>query len=403
MDDPAITVDDVEAARERIAGQVVETPTTFSRTLSDLTGAYVFIKFENLQFTASFKERGALNRLLTFDEEVRARGVVTASAGNHAQSLAHHAGRLGVPATIVMPEHTPNVKVSRTAALGAEIVLSGRGYDEAAEAAATLADERGLTDVPAFDDAEVIAGQGTVALEMLDAVDDLDVLVVPVGGGGLISGMAIVAAARSIEVIGVQAAAAPAMVDKLAGRATQPGMTVADGIAVKRPGALTVPLVQRLVDDVIVVSEAAIEEAMGLYLEVEKTVAEGAGAAALAALLEHGPRFANRRVGVVLSGGNVDLRLLSTAIARLLTRSGRLVRIRAVLDDVPGSLATLAGLVGEAGGNIVEVEHRRDLPGIDLRRTDIELAVEARDHDHVAQLIRALEDHGIMARVDTGG
>jgi threonine dehydratase len=390
MGDLPVTVADIEAAAAAIADAVPATPTACSRTLSQVTGAEIWVKFENLQFTASFKERGALTKLLSLDAGERARGVVTASAGNHAQAVAYHAGRLGIPATIVMPSSTPHVKVARTEHLGATVTLHGVDYETSAAHAAQLADG-GLVSVPAFDDRAVIAGQGTLALEMLAAVPDLDVLVVPVGGGGLISGCAIAAKARrpDLEVVGVH-------IDM-----RETGATIADGIAVKRPGELTSVVIDELVDELVPVHESWLEQAIGLYLEVEKTVAEGAGAATLAALLEHPDRFRRRRVGLVLSGGNIDLRVLATVIVRTLARSGRLVRLRAEVDDVPGALGGLTTMIGAEGGNIVELAHRRDLPGLGLRRAEVVLTIETRDEAHVDALLEHLRAAGVRADVET--
>ena len=382
-----MTIDDVEAAAARIQGSVIVTPTTFSRTLSDITGAQAWVKFENLQFTASFKERGALNRLLLLDDGERRRGVVAASAGNHAQAVAVHAGRLGVSAVIVMPEHTPNVKVSRTEALGATVQLFGATYEEAADRAALIARDEKRTLIHPFDDVAVMAGQGTVALEMLEAAPDLDCIVVPVGGGGLVSGIAVAANATKpgIEILGVRAAERP---------------TIAEGIAVKEPGATARSVMGALVKEVLSVGEVSIEEAIGLYLEVEKTVAEGAGAAALAALLEHPDRFRGRPVGVVLSGGNLDMSVLSTVIVRLLARTGRLLRLRVELDDQPGELARLTALLGDQGANIVELVHRRDLPELRLRRAIVDLTVETRGAAHAQAIIEELEARGLAYRAE---
>ncbi len=392
-----VSADDVERAAARIGDAVVETPTTISRTLSEITGATVWLKFENLQFTASFKERGACNFLLLLDDGQRARGVVAASAGNHAQGVAYHARRLGIAATIVMPEPTPFSKVSATERLGARIVLEGDDFDGALAAARRITRDTGAIFVPAFDDVAVIAGQGTVALEMLAAAPDLDVLVVPVGGGGLISGMALAAkrVRPSIEVIGVQVEGYPGMLAALGRHAPGPGgPTIAEGIAVSEPGLVTREIVRTTVDDLVVVSEQAIEQALALALEIEKVVVEGAGAAGLAAVLEHRDRFLGRRVGIVLSGGNIDLRVLASVILRALARSGRLVRLRIEVADRPGVLAAVAQAIADLGGNIVDVEHRRDLPGVALKSTLLEVSVETRDAAHSDHLVRSLETQG---------
>jgi threonine dehydratase len=389
--------EDVERAAAAIRGAVVLTPTSRSQTLSDITGAEVWCKFENLQFTASFKERGACNFLLQLSEAQRARGVVAASAGNHAQGVAHHARRLGIAATIVMPRGTPFSKISGTERLGAQVVLAGEGFEEALVTARGIADETGATLVLPFDDPAIIAGQGTVALEMLDAAPDLDVLVVPVGGGGLISGMAIAAKHRrpDIEVVGVQAESYPAMLTALGRhRPGAGGPTVAEGIAVAAPGRLTLEIVRALVDDLLVVSEQHLERALALALEIEKVVVEGAGVAGLAALLEHAPRFRDRRVGVVLTGGNIDLRVLASVILRALARTGRLVRLRIEVSDRPGVLARVAQIIAEQGANIIDVEHRRDLPGVALKSTMLDVSVETRDAAHSEEVERALTRGG---------
>lgn len=400
-DDPGVllpvTIRDVEAAADAIRGGVVETPFPRARTLSGITGADVALKFESFQFTASFKERGALNRLLQIPEADRARGVVAASAGNHAQGVAFHARRLGIPATVVMPETTPFTKVTRTEVLGARVVLAGSSFSEAQTEATAIVAREGSTLVPAFDDPYVIAGQGTVALEMLDERPDLEVLVVPVGGGGLISGMAVAAKARrpDIEIVGVQAEAYPGMLVALGRVERWPGdTTIAEGIAVKEPGAMCTRIVTELVDDLVAVSEPAIEKAMSLYLEIEKAVVEGAGAASLAALLEYPGRFRGRRCGLVVSGGNVDLRELSSVILRALATSGRIVRLRLEIPDRPGVLAAVATIIGEARGNIIEVTHRRDLPGVALRDAILELSVETRDRGHADELVERLRAAG---------
>jgi threonine dehydratase len=392
-----VTAADVERAAERIRGAVVETPTTISRTLSEITGAEVWLKFENLQFTASFKERGACNFLLQLSPDERARGVVAASAGNHAQGVAYHARRLGIAATIVMPRATPFAKVSGTERLGARIVLEGDGFEEALAVAQRITAETGAKLVPPFDDPRIIAGQGTVALEMLDAAPDLDVLVVPVGGGGLISGMAIAAKDRrpGIDVVGVQSETYPSMAAALGTHAPPAGgPTVAEGIAVVEAADLTTDIVRALVDDVLVVPEDALEQAVALALEIEKVVVEGAGVAGLAAVLTNPARFHGRKVGLVLTGGNIDLRVLSSVILRALARSGRLVRLRIEVADRPGVLAAVAHVMADHGANIVDVEHRRDLPGVALKSTLLEVAVETRDAAHSDELVRALERHG---------
>ncbi|MGH9120227.1 MAG: threonine ammonia-lyase [Acidimicrobiales bacterium] len=392
-----VTLADVESAARRIEGQVVRTPSTRSETLSNVLGADVVVKFENLQFTGSYKDRGALNRLLNLTDEERAGGVVAASAGNHAQAVAHHARRLGVAATIVMPEATPFLKVKRTRDLGAAVELKGETVGDSMDHAHLLA-EAGLTFVHPFDDPFVIAGAGTVGLELLTDHPALDILAVPVGGGGLISGVSIAARRLrpDIEIIGVQTETYPSMVSALAeGESHCPGgPTMAEGIAVPVAGRLTRRIVAALVDDVVTVSESAIEDGVNLFLEIEKVVSEGAGAAGLAALLEHSDRFAGKKVGVVLTGGNIDSRLLASVILRALVRSGRLSRLRVMVDDRPGTLARLTKVVGDAGGNIIEVIHQRVFADMPIRSTEVELVVETLDRDHAERLMEQLRSAG---------
>jgi threonine dehydratase len=392
-----VTLPDVRAAAAAIAGAVVLTPTTVSRTLSDITGARVWLKFENLQFTASFKERGALNFLLGLPDAARARGVVAASAGNHAQGLAYHAHRLGIPATIVMPADTPFTKITRTEVHEAEVVLAGADFAGALSTALARAADTGATFVPAFDDAKIIAGQGTVGLEILDAVPDVDTIVVPVGGGGLVSGIAVATKGLKpgIDIVGVQVEGYTGMVHALGyGPEPQPGPTIAEGIAVTTVGILTREIVGALVDDLLVVTEQHIEAAVALAAEIEKTVVEGAGAAGLAALVEFPERFRDRNVVVVLTGGNIDLRVLSSVLLRALARSGRLVRLAIEVTDRPGVLAAVAQVIGEQRGNIVDVAHRRDLPGVALKTTRLEVSVETRDRAHADAIVAALDQAG---------
>jgi threonine dehydratase len=393
----AVTAADVEAAAARIAGSVERTPTAHSVTLSTITGADVYVKFENFQFTASFKDRGARNKLLTLTADERARGVVAMSAGNHAQALAHQATLLGIPATIVMPVWTPQVKVHRTAMLGARVVLEGHDLKEAAAKAHALEHDEGLVFVSPYDDAAIIAGAGTVAIELLEDAPQVDMLVVPVGGGGLISGMAVATRARrpDVEIIGVEADRFPSMANAVHGEhAPVGGTTVAEGIAVPVAGTLTVPIVEALVSDVITVGEDSLEEAIDLFLEIEKVVAEGAGGAGLAALLEHPHLFRGRSVGIVLTGGNIDPRVLATILLRGLVRSGRLARLRVEISDVPGALGKVSSIVGEGGGNIVEVAHQRLFSDVSIKSAILELAVETRDRVHAEQLIAALDRGG---------
>ncbi len=393
-----MSLDDIRAAAGRIAGAVEQTPCVRSRTLSRLTGAEVFLKFENLQFTASFKERGALNKLLSLNADERRRGVIAMSAGNHAQAVAYHAARLGIPARIVMPKGSPNTKIRNTLVHGAEVILEGETLADAAAHAHRLAKQHDLVFVHPYDDERIIAGQGTVALEMLATVPDLEMIVVPVGGGGLISGIAIAAKGISprIEIVGVESKTYPSMHQKLNGLPVQTGGdTIAEGIAVKDIGELTLEITRKHVAEMLVVPEETIERAVVALIEIEKTVAEGAGAAGLAALLESPQRFAGRRVGILVSGGNIDSRVLASVLMRGLVRDGRLVRLRVTLPDVSGSLAKVAGLIAEAGGNIVEVQHQRIFGTSSVRSPEVEFLVETRDREHTDALVRLLESNGI--------
>ena len=393
---------DVEAAARAIDGAVIRTPCLHSQTLSELTGAEVWLKFENLQFTAAYKERGALNKLLSLTAEERARGVIAASAGNHAQGLAYHARRLGVPATIVMPLHTPTVKVMQTEGHDAHVVLHGEKFDDSLAHALTLAARRGLVFVHAFDDALVMAGQGTVGIEMLEQVPHLDCLVVPVGGGGLISGIATVARAKKpdIEIVGVEAELYPSMYAKLRGEVLPcDGDTLAEGIAVKVPGVLTFAVVKALVDEVVLVGERNLERAVAMLLNIEKTVVEGAGAAGLAALLEHPRRLRGRKVGLVLCGGNIDTRLLANVLLRDLARSGRLARLRIRLKDRPGQLSEVARIFEHKGVNILEVYHQRVFTTLPAKGLITDIECETRDRDHLDRLIEALLAAGYDVRL----
>ena len=397
-----VSLEDIRAAAAAIAGAVVDTPCLWSRTLSAITGADVFLKFENHQFTASFKERGALVKLLSLTAERRARGVIAASAGNHAQGVAYHAKRLGIPAVIVMPRYTAAVKVEQTRAFGAEVVLEGALFDDARAHAAQLADQRGLTMVHPYDDEKVMAGQGTIALEMLAAHPELEVLVVPIGGGGMISGMAVAATSEKpgIAVIGVQAERFPSMYCALKGVTPEFGnTTIADGIAVKGPGRFTLPVVRELVNDVLLVDEGDIEQAIVLLLEIEKTVVEGAAAVGLACLLRFRERFAGRKVGLVLSGGNIDPLMLSDIIERGMVRSGRLTRLQVELRDLPGSLAEVTACLAQANANIEEVHHQRAFTHVPVRTAEVDFVLETRGHEHVQQVIEALARAGFTARL----
>ncbi len=397
----APTPADIQDAAWLLADKVIHTPLAESAVLSELSGARVFLKMENLQYTASFKERGALVRLSGLDAAQRARGVIAMSAGNHAQGVARHAALAGIPATIVMPRDTPFVKVVQTRTLGARVELVGDGLDGATAHALALAEAEGLTFVHPYDDPRVIAGQGTVALEMLRDRPDLDCLLVPVGGGGLIAGMAVAAKALhpSIEVIGVEAALYPGLRAALSGAPPAVGgSTIAEGIAVKRPGGLPLAIARDLVDDVLTVAEPEIESAVQVLVELEKTVAEGAGAAALAALFAHRERFAGRRCGLVVSGGNIDSRLLASILMRGLARGGRLTRLRIGIPDRPGQLAEVARLIGESGGNIIEIQHQRLFHDVPVKATELDVVVETRGPEHTRDLIDALNRGGCRTR-----
>jgi threonine dehydratase len=392
-----VSFEDVTRAAVAIGDSVVRTPTLRSETLSAITGAEIWLKFENLQFTGSFKDRGALSRLLRLSASERARGVVAVSAGNHAQGVAYHATRLGIPATIVMPRSTPNLKVANTEALGARVVLHGDDLTAAHAEAERLAQESGLVWVAPFDDPAVIAGQGTVALEILADAPDLDVLLVPVGGGGLLAGIAVVAAELrpDLELIGVETELYPSMLRELQGGGPViGGVTIAEGIAVATAGLLTSTIIRRLVHDVVTVAETRIEQAVNLLLEIEKTVVEGAGATGLAAVVSTPERFKDRRVGLVLTGGNIDARLLASIIMRGLVRSGRLSRLSVEVNDAPGSLSRVTGIIGNLGGNIVEVAHQRLFSDLSVKSTALELAVETRDRAHATRIVDALESVG---------
>ncbi|HLL12497.1 MAG TPA: threonine ammonia-lyase [Rubrivivax sp.] len=396
-----ITYSDIEAAALRLTGQVLDTPCVESKTLGQIVGAQVFLKFENLQFTASFKERGALNKLAALmDSGKRIKGVIAASAGNHAQGVAHHAQRLGLRAVIVMPISTPMVKVERTRGFSADVVLHGDNFDQAREHALRLAEEQGLTFIHPFDDELVVAGQGTIGIEMLRAQPDLDTLVIAVGGGGLISGIA--TAVRKlkpgIRVIGVQTSRFPAMVNAVKGTAHAQGTsTIAEGIAVGVPGKITQVMIRDLVDDMVLVDEGDIEQAVLMLLEIEKTVVEGAGAAGLAALLKEPARYAGRKVGLVLCGGNIDPLLLAAIIERGMVRAGRLARIRVNARDTPGVLARITAVVAEAGANIDEVHHQRAFSSLSAQSVEVELVLQTRNPEHVREVVAALQQAALDA------
>ena len=392
----------IEAAALRLQGQVLDTPCVESRTLGQILGCRVFLKFENLQFTASFKERGALNKLATLLESgAPIKGVIAASAGNHAQGVAHHAQRLGLRAVIVMPQHTPTVKVERTRGFGAEVVLHGDTFDQARDRALVMAAEQGLTFVHPFDDEAVIAGQGTIGIEMLRAQPELDTLVIAVGGGGLISGIATAVRAikPSVQIVGVQTSRFPAMVNVIKGtQHPQGASTIAEGIAVGQPGQITRELVRQRVDDLVLVEEGDIEQAIVMLLEIEKTLVEGAGAAGLAALLKDPARFAGKNVGLVLCGGNIDPLLLAAILERGLVRAGRLARIKVNARDTPGVLARITAIVAEAGANIDEVHHQRAFSMLSVQSVEVELVLQTRNPAHVQEVVAQLTSAGFEAK-----
>ncbi|HKB83818.1 MAG TPA: threonine ammonia-lyase [Burkholderiales bacterium] len=397
-----VSLQDVRDAAVAISGAVLDTACLQSRTLSDIAGAQIYLKFENHQFTASFKERGALNKLLSLDDARRHAGVIAVSAGNHAQGVAYHAKRLQIPAVIVMPRFTPNVKVEQTRAFGAQIILHGENFDEAKAHALQVMSQRRLTLVHPYDDEKIIAGQGTIALEMLAAQPDLDALIVPVGGGGMIAGMASAAKAMKpdIEMIGVETLRFASMYCALKGSKPEFGSnTIADGIAVREPGKLTLEIIRSRVDDIVLVDEGDIEEAMLLLLEIEKTVVEGAGAAGLAGLMRNCGRFSGKKVGVVLSGGNIDPLTLADIIERGMVRAGRLTRLQVQLRDLPGSLAKVTAALAEANANIEEVHHERAFTQLPVQSAVVDFVLQTRGHEHVRQIIVALEAAGFKARL----
>jgi threonine dehydratase len=396
----SLTLADIRAAAERLRGEIIDTPCMPSRTLSAMTGCEVFLKFENLQFTASFKERGALNKMAQLTPAERASGVLAVSAGNHAQGVAYHAQRMQIPATIVMPRFAPAVKVERTRGFGANVVLEGDTFDDARAHGLQLARERGLTLVHPFDDLAVMAGQGTIGLEMLAQQPQIDTLLVAIGGGGLISGVATAARALrpDIEVIGVQTERFPAAWNAMHGHQQACAQaTIADGIAVKVPGALTLPLIRERVNDVLLVGEDDIEQAILMLLEIEKTVVEGAGGVGLAALMKHSARFKGRRVGLVLSGGNIEPLVLAEIIERGMVKSGRLARLRLDVRDVPGALADVATLLGKLGANIDEVQHQRAFSSLSVERAQIEVVVQTRGVAHIETILTAMRAQGYHA------
>ncbi|MHB1199085.1 MAG: threonine ammonia-lyase [Polaromonas sp.] len=395
-----LSLTDIEQAAQRLQGHLLNTPCVASQTLSQLTGAQIYLKFENLQYTASFKERGACNKLAQLSGDERKRGVIAMSAGNHAQGVAYHAQRLGIRAVIVMPRFTPGVKIERTRGFGAEVVLYGDTLDESRSHALLLAEREGLVFVHPYDDEAIVAGQGTVGLEMLQAVPDLDTLVVAVGGGGLIAGMATAAKALNpgIEIVGVQTSRFPGMVNAIKGtHHPQGSSTIADGIAVGTPGVIPQAIIAKRVDDLVLVDEGDLEQAIVMLLEIEKTLVEGAGAAGLAALLKYPARFAGKKVGLVLCGGNIDPLLLAAIIERGMVRAGRLARVRVSARDVPGSLARITGTVADAGANINEVHHQRAFTMLSAQNVDVELVIQTRGRDHIAQVLATLTAAGFEA------
>ena len=395
-----VSLADIEAARKILSGHVANTPCMHSRTLSEITGANIYLKFENHQFTASFKERGALNKLASLTTDERKRGVIAASAGNHAQGVSHHATRLGIPSTIVMPKFTPNVKVEMTQRHGATVVLYGENFDEAKAHALMLAEERKLTFVHPYDDEKVIAGQGTIALEMLESHPQLDTLCIAIGGGGLISGMATAARAINldIDIVGVEASRFPSMLAAVKGGTPIFGAsTIAEGIAVKEPGKLTRAIVEELVSDILLVDEGDIEEAIVMLLEIEKTVVEGAGAASLAAVMKHRERFAGKNIGLVLCGGNIDPLMLAEIIQRGMVRAGRLSRLKVELRDLPGALARITGVIAEANANIEEVHHQRAFTNLPVQSAEVEFVLKTRNYAHVAEIVERLGAAGFKA------
>lgn len=391
----------IRAAAARLAGQIERTPCRYSKTLSKITGAEVWVKFENLQFTAAYKERGALNKLMLLSNSEKAKGVIAASAGNHAQGLAYHGARLGVPVTIVMPKTTPFIKVQHTRDFGATVVIEGETYDDASAHARKLQAEQDLTFVHPFDDYDIMAGQGTIALEMLEDAPDLEIMPVPIGGGGLISGVATAAKAikPDIRIIGCEPAMYPSFTAKMRGVAAHcGGQTIAEGVAVKQVGELTYGVARPLLDDVLLLEEPHIEQAVALYCNVEKTIAEGAGAASLAALLAYPERFRGKKCGLILCGGNIDTRLLASVLTRELVRAQRLVSLRIVGDDRPGLLSTVASVIGSMGANIIEVNHNRLALDVPAKGAEFDITIETRDAQHTQDVMDALREKGYPPR-----
>jgi threonine dehydratase len=398
-----LAFDDILAAQGRLKGQIERTPCRHSRTLSEITGADVWVKFENLQFTAAYKERGALNKLLQLTPAEKKRGVIAASAGNHSQGLAYHAARLGIPVTIVMPRSTPFVKVQQTRAHGAEVVIEGDSYDDASAVAMRLREERDLVFVHPFNDLDVMAGQGTVALEMLEDVPGLEILPIPIGGAGLIAGMATAAkhVKPSIKIVGLEPAMYPSFTARMRGvnaGAASGGATIAEGIAVKQVGDLSYSVARPLVDEVLLVEEPFFERAIALYCNVEKTVTEGAGAGSLAALLAFPEKFRGKTCGLVITGGNIDTRLLASVLTRELVREQRIVSLRITGDDRPGLLGTVSAIIGRMGANIIEVAHNRLALDVPAKGAEFDILIETRDAQHTQEIMDALREAGYPPR-----
>ncbi|RDD60638.1 threonine ammonia-lyase [Ferruginivarius sediminum] len=401
-EDQQVTLDDIRDAADQLEGHAVRSPLIFAPRLSAMLGCELYLKLENQQYTGSFKDRGAFIKLKSLTHEQKRNGVIAMSAGNHAQGVAYHAQRLGIPATIVMPESAPFSKVERTRGFGARVVQSGETIDESADVAQQLMEQDGLTFVHPYDDPAIICGQGTIGLEMLADQPELDTIIVPIGGGGVISGVATAAKGLrpEIEMIGVEAELYPSMYQALHGmEPTAGGISIADGIAVKRPGKLTKRIVEELVSDIVLCDEPVLETAISTLCEYQKVVAEGAGAAPLAALLKERDRFAGRKVGLVICGGNIDTRMMASVLMRGLVRDGRLVRLRIDINDAPGVLARVAGLIGRTGANIVEVYHQRLFHDVPVRRAEIDAVVETRNAEHVREVTEALEGGGFPCRM----
>ncbi len=398
----ALSLQDIQAAATRIGAAVIKTRFEQSQTLSQILGADLWLKFENLQFTSSFKERGALNKLLQLSDTEKQAGVIAMSAGNHAKAVAYHARRLGIPATIVMPRNTPIVKVEDTRNFDARVILEGKSLDESARFAHELAAEEGLVFVHPYDDEQIMAGAGTVALEMLAVNPNLEVIVVPIGGGGLISGVATAAKALNpdIRIVGVEVAGYPSTKNRLAGiEAHCGGSTIAEGIAVKEPGESNLEIIGRLVDEILIVEDEAIEDAIDLLMQIEKTVAEGAGAAALAAVMTNADLFAGKETGVLLCGANIDSRILASVLLRKLVREGRIVRYLIKISDSPGTLADITELIGDLGGNILEVEHQRMFSRVPIKDADLYVTVETRDAAQSEEILERLRAAGYVTEL----